>query len=223
MAERRMFSKSVVCSSRLALKSPSVRALYYELGMAADDDGCVDAIMVMRTYRSTRRELNELVRENLVQILDGRLLICHIVDWEQNNKIRKDRYHRGPYYDLLKSLRPGAAKSPPPDNPSAPEARQGKDRIDEDRQGQTEPDAPCVPPAMEEVTAYCRQRRSPVDPQRFYDYYQSRGWCMGKDTVRDWKALLRNWEKQERRQSPAREEEDYSWQGVFEETEEGIS
>ncbi len=191
--------------------------------MVADDDGCVDAIMVMRTYRSTRRELNELVRENLVQILDQRLLICYIVDWEQINKIRKDRYHRGPYYDLLQSTRPRTPNGQPEDNQSAPEARQGQDRKEEDRQGKSQMDTACAPPTMEEVTDYCKQRRSPVDPQWFYDYYQSRGWCMGKVTVRDWKALLRNWEKQERRQSPAREEEDYSWLGVFEETEEGIS
>ncbi len=210
MAERRMFSKSIVCSSRLALKSAAVRALYYELGMAADDDGCVDAIMVMRTYRATRRELNELVRENLVQILDQRLLICHIVDWEQNNKIRRDRYHRGPYYDLLQSVTHRTADCQPDDGESAPEARRGKDRKGEDREGQAATDP--HPPTVEEIKTYCAQRSSPVDPERFYDYYKARGWCMGKDTVRDWKALLRNWEKQERRQTP---DTDYSLQGIF--------
>lgn len=44
-----------------------------------------------------------------------------------------------------------------------------------------------VPPTLEEVTAYCRQRRNTVDPQRFIDHYEANGWVQGKGKpIRDW-------------------------------------
>lgn len=49
MAERRMFAKSVINSARFLTMPPSSRLLYYDLGMAADDDGVVEAFTVMRT------------------------------------------------------------------------------------------------------------------------------------------------------------------------------
>ena len=42
MAERRMFSKTITNSARFLMMPPSARLLYYDLGMAADDDGVVD-------------------------------------------------------------------------------------------------------------------------------------------------------------------------------------
>lgn len=49
MAERRMFSKAVINSARFLTMPPSSRLLYYDLGMAADDDGIVEAFTVIRT------------------------------------------------------------------------------------------------------------------------------------------------------------------------------
>ncbi len=52
-----------------------------------------------------------------------------------------------------------------------------------------------VEPTVEEVRAYCRERDNAVDPQRFVDYYTANGWRVGKNTMRDWKAAVRTWEK----------------------------
>lgn len=52
-----------------------------------------------------------------------------------------------------------------------------------------------LPPTLEEVTEYCRERQNGVDAQRFLDYYQSNGWKVGKNTMKDWKAAVRTWEK----------------------------
>lgn len=46
MAERRMFAKSVINSARFLTMPPSSRLLYYDLGMAADDDGVVEAFII---------------------------------------------------------------------------------------------------------------------------------------------------------------------------------
>ena len=53
------------------------------------------------------------------------------------------------------------------------------------------------PPTLEEVTAYCLERKNSVDPQRFIDYYTANGWLVGRGKMKDWKAAVRNWEGNE--------------------------
>ena len=50
-------------------------------------------------------------------------------------------------------------------------------------------------PTFEEVAAYCEERNNNVDPQRWLDYYTSNGWKVGKNSMKDWKAAVRTWER----------------------------
>jgi hypothetical protein len=50
-----------------------------------------------------------------------------------------------------------------------------------------------VKPTIGEVRAYCVEIGSRVDPQAFFDHYESNGWKVGKNPMRDWKASIRNW------------------------------
>lgn len=52
-----------------------------------------------------------------------------------------------------------------------------------------------VKPTLEEVAAYCRERRNNIDPQGFIDHYESNGWKVGKTPMQDWKAAVRTWER----------------------------
>lgn len=54
-----------------------------------------------------------------------------------------------------------------------------------------------TPPSLEDVKAYCQERGKGVDPERFFDYYTSNGWHVGKNKMKDWKAAARSWEKNE--------------------------
>lgn len=56
-----------------------------------------------------------------------------------------------------------------------------------------------TPPTLDEVRAYCKERNSTVDAQRFIDYYTANGWVQGKGRkpIKDWKACLRTWEQRE--------------------------
>lgn len=53
------------------------------------------------------------------------------------------------------------------------------------------------PPTLDEVAAYCRERNNGIDAQRFLDHYQANGWMVGKAKMKDWRAAVRNWERQE--------------------------
>lgn len=56
-----------------------------------------------------------------------------------------------------------------------------------------------VPPSVEEVRAYCLERGNGIDSQYFVDYYDSNGWMVGKTKMKDWKATVRRWEANERK------------------------
>ncbi len=54
-----------------------------------------------------------------------------------------------------------------------------------------------TPPTVEEVRAYCQERKSRVDPEQFVDFYSAKGWMVGRNPMKDWKACVRTWEKRD--------------------------
>lgn len=58
---------------------------------------------------------------------------------------------------------------------------------------------PFSPPTVEEVRAYCTERGNDVDPEAFVDFYESKGWMIGKNRMKDWKAAVRTWEQSDKR------------------------
>lgn len=52
-----------------------------------------------------------------------------------------------------------------------------------------------IPPTLQEVTDYCKERINNVVPQQFIDHYQANGWMRGKAKIKDWKACVHTWEK----------------------------
>ena len=52
-----------------------------------------------------------------------------------------------------------------------------------------------VKPTVEEVQAYCKERNNNVDAEKFISHYDSNGWKVGKTPMKDWKASVRTWEK----------------------------
>lgn len=52
-----------------------------------------------------------------------------------------------------------------------------------------------VPPTLDEVKEYCSQRNNVVDCERFIDFYESKGWMIGKNKMKCWKSAVRTWEK----------------------------
>ena len=67
----------------------------------------------------------------------------------------------------------------------------GKDSIgkDKDNKGRF------TPPTVEEVKAYCQERNNGIDAEAFVSFYESKGWLIGKNKMKDWKAAVRTWER----------------------------
>ena len=52
-----------------------------------------------------------------------------------------------------------------------------------------------VKPTLNELELYCVERQNKVDIQKFFDHYESNGWRVGKNPMKDWRAAIRTWEK----------------------------
>lgn len=189
MAERRMFAKSIIGSARFLRMPPSSRLLYYDLGMYADDDGVVEAFSVMRQTGATEDDLRVLVTKGFVTVLNEDL-VSLITDWNTNNFIRSDRYHPSIYKDLVLQLTDGI----PTDNQLTTNGipRLGKDSLDKDSIGKVSSKR-FVKPTIEDLEDYINEKGYQVDAHKFYDYYESNGWKVGKNPMKDWKATIRNW------------------------------
>ena len=58
-------------------------------------------------------------------------------------------------------------------------------------------------PTPEEVQAYCDERKNGILGQQFCDFYSSKGWRVGSQPMKDWKAAVRTWEMRRKDQSPS--------------------
>ncbi len=63
-----------------------------------------------------------------------------------------------------------------------------------------------TPPSVDEVNDYCNQRNNSVDPQTFIDFYQAKGWMVGKNKMKDWKACVRTWETNRKQRSKPKQQ-----------------
>ncbi|MCD7880993.1 MAG: hypothetical protein LUG47_04860 [Clostridiales bacterium] len=68
-----------------------------------------------------------------------------------------------------------------------------------------------TPPTVGQVRDYCQGQGYSIDPERFVDYYEARGWMLGKSKMKSWQAAVRNWSRKDRKteeKPPVRD----SWQ-----------
>lgn len=61
-----------------------------------------------------------------------------------------------------------------------------------------------TPPTLDDVAQYCKERGNAINPQRFIDFYESKGWMVGTSKMKNWKAAVRTWEGKQQEQEPVR-------------------
>ena len=102
MAERRMFHTAVVESDAFLDMTPAAQALYFHLGMTADDDGFINGPrQVCRTLGAPMECLQELIDGNFLLWFDGVAVVRH---WRMSNNLKADRLKMPRYPDIAKNL-----------------------------------------------------------------------------------------------------------------------
>jgi hypothetical protein len=222
MAQKRMFSLSVVDTDKFMDMSASAQALYFHLGMHGDDDGFVASPKkIARATGCNDDDLRLLASKGYVIPFESGVIV--ITDWTVNNTLKNDRYHETIYTAEKAALTQDDAgryhfgtnmeaiwnqtgtNSEPNRNQTGtnlePEHNITEHSLTKQSK-ESEADKPptrsrFVPPTVDVVREYCQKMGYSVDPERFVDYYASKGWKVGKTPMKDWRAAVRNWERQD--------------------------
>lgn len=213
MAERRMFAKSIVLSDAFLDMPLGARCLYMTMGMLADDDGFVNSPKsIIRQCGASEDDMRILITKKFVIPFDNGVIV--IKHWRINNYLRSDRYQPTTYLEEKKQLNIDENNAytlsedtlistdsgiPSIGIPSIDKNRLEKNRLDNSSSESTTmrtTKSRFVKPSIEEVQKYFWDKGgSHDDAERFYDYYESNGWTIGRQAKKmsDWKAAVRNW------------------------------
>ena len=206
MAERRMFTKKVTDDDNFMALSSSAQALYLHLSMSADDDGfCNQVAISMFKAHASVQDLQALLEKRYIYQFDNGVIV--IKHWRMANALRKDRYtptafkeelamldiKKNGSYTWLPSGCQVVATCLPQD--SIVKDSIVKDSIDNISDKPTK-SKKFVPPTLEEVKAYCKERNNNVDAEKFYEYFRVSDWYDSKgQKVKSWKQKIITWER----------------------------
>lgn len=139
--------------------------------------------------------IGKLSEETQLTPDEVRTAIKHLISTKEITKQSYNKYtvFTVKNYDLYQSVPskiPDSSQAIPNLFPTIEEKKEGN--IKEDTNVSKKRFAP---PSVDEVRAYCAERNNGIDPQSFIDFYESKGWMVGKNNMRDWKAAVRTWER----------------------------
>ena len=195
-----MFAKTIIDSDAFIDMPISARLLYYDLSMRADDDGFVNAPKkIMKFVGASNDDMNILIARKFVIAFDNGVVV--IKHWRIHNYIRKDTYNETPYLEQkamleLDEKNAYRLKNMPSqlsvDEPST-QVRLGKVSIGNIKENNIKEKKKFSKPSLEELQSYISEKHLNVDAQHFIDYYESNGWKVGRNPMKDWKATCRRW------------------------------
>ena len=185
MAKRRMLSLDVVDTDVFLDLPASSQSLYFHLGMRADDDGFVSSPKrITAMVNASGDDLKLLIAKGFIIPFEAG--VCVIRDWKVNNYIQSDRYAPSIYIEE-------------------------KQHLSCEKNGRySYSDTPCIQNVSKADTQDRREKgrgrkSNGVDPQGFIDFYEAKGWMVGKTPMRDWQAACRNAEKWDRWEHDAKQ------------------
>ena len=223
MAERRMFTKRITESDSFLDMPSSTQMLYFHFSMNADDDGFVNnPKKIQKMCGASDDDFKLLIVKSFIILFDSGIIV--IKHWKMHNYIQADRYRPTDYVEEKSMLGIKSNKAYTLDvskmdteciqngyigkdsigKVSIDKDSIDKDSIDKDSKGESvrgEKAKRFYPPTLDEVKQYCEERKNNIDPMAFIDFYSSKGWMIGKNRMKDWKAAVRTWERKRKEES----------------------
>ena len=167
------------------------------------------ATVFRRPLQTVRLALKTFEQFGMVEIINGTITIPN---WEKHQNV--DRLSELREYNRLAQQRSREKRKALADvNDMSMTCQESQDtdididkiRLDKDKKGRFYPPTVEIdidkdkrgrfsPPTVEEVADYCKERGNNIDPQAFVDFYTAKGWRVGRDPMKDWKAAVRTWE-----------------------------
>ena len=215
-----MFTKKITESDAFLDMPSSTQMLYFHFSMNADDDGFVNnPKKIQKMCGASDDDFKLLIAKSFIILFDSGIIV--IKHWKMHNYIQADRYRPTDYVEEksmlgIKSNKAYTLDVSKMDTECIQNGYIGKDSIgkvsidknsiDKDSKGESvrgEKAKRFYPPTLDEVKQYCEERRNNIDPMAFIDFYSSKGWMIGKNRMKDWKAAVRTWERKRKEKSQA--------------------
>lgn len=212
MANRRMFAKTIIDSDAFLEMKLSTQLLYFHLAMRADDDGFINnPKSIVRICGSNEDDIKTLaIKKFIIPFESGVVVIKH---WKIHNYIAKDRYTETKYKEEKEWLELDENNSyrlkntQQNDHPYTErthvvhdlDAQYSIDKISKEKNNNRPAKKKKTttktfkPPTIEELTLYINENNYQVDPNVFHAHYETVGWLVGKNKMKDWKAAVRGW------------------------------
>ena len=213
-----MFTKKITESDAFLDMPSSTQMLYFHFSMNADDDGFVNnPKKIQKMCGASDDDFKLLIAKSFIILFDSGIIV--IKHWKMHNYIQADRYRPTDYVEEksmlgIKSNKAYTLDVSKMDTECIQNGYIGKDSIgkvsidkdskDKDSKGESvrgEKAKRFYPPTLDEVKQYCEERNNNIDPMAFIDFYSSKGWMIGKNRMKDWKAAVRTWERKRKEES----------------------
>ena len=197
----RILKESICTSDSIDQLSAFQETMFYRMIVNCDDYGRMDArakilasrLFPLKDIRAAQIEdaLRALTSAELVILyeVDGKPFL-QMKTWDKHQQIRaKKSKYPAPNEGICKQMISDDSKCPrnPIQSNPNPNPNPNPNRADKPPR--------FVPPTVEDVKAYCIERGNGIDAESFVDFYESKGWMVGKNHMKDWKAAVRTWEK----------------------------
>jgi predicted phage replisome organizer len=171
-----------------------------------------------RPINTVRLAIKTFEQYGMIEVVDN---VITIPNWEKHQSLdkletakAKNRERVAAYRQRQKLLASGndySNVSVMPCNAVDKDIEEDKEKdidIEEKKELKKSTASRFTPPTLEEVQSYCFERGNNVDAQRFIDYYTANGWKVGRNSMKDWKAAVRTWEKPLDDKTPKRQTEE---------------
>jgi len=132
------------------------------------------------SYRQIRTSLDKLQKsEEIDKQTTNRYSIITINKYDEYQDIDKQKTSKRQTKDNIKEIN---------------KEKEYKESISKDI-----PKKNFLKPTIQEIADYCKERNNGIDADYFYDFYESKGWMVGSNNMKNWKACVRTWEKQSKK------------------------
>jgi predicted phage replisome organizer len=153
-----------------------------------------------RPLNTVRLALATFEQFGMIEIVDNILCVSNWEKYQNTDSLEKmreqTRIRNIKYREKQKALRDVSVTSHDATEEERERDKEGDKDKDKEERGTDKPSSPrFIPPSLEDASTYCQERNNGIDPQHFIDYYSARGWKLGKEKMKDWKAAIRTWEK----------------------------
>ena len=184
----------------------STQALYFHFVMRADDEGFIDnPKRIMRLIGCQDDEFKVLITKRFILQFDSGVVV--IKHWLIHNTIRMDRFNKTVYSDEKNMLtikenmaytengNQMATNGLPNGNHLVPQVKLSKVKLSKVKLEKSR----FAPPSLNELNNYIKENNYQIDGENFIDFYSSKGWMVGKNKMKDWKACVRTWARRDKK------------------------